>query len=65
MAIHSAGYTYVDKVNGLISTPRTVTSDPIRGLLIPKAALRDLRTYFKGVYPDLAEKPFSATRLCW
>jgi len=61
-AFHSAGYT--NEVNS-ISTPHTVTSDPVRGLLIPKAVARDLRMNLKNVYPDLAEKPFCATRLCW
>jgi sarcosine oxidase/L-pipecolate oxidase len=67
MAIHSAGYTYFDEANGqgTISTPRTLTSDPVRGLLIPKSVVQDLRMHLKNVYPDLAEKPFSGTRLCW
>ncbi|KIM40277.1 hypothetical protein M413DRAFT_175851 [Hebeloma cylindrosporum] len=67
MAIHSAGYTYFDEANGhrMISTPRTLTSDPVRGLFIPKSVVRDLRMHLKNVYPDLAEKPFSGTRLCW
>ena len=67
MAIHSAGYTYFDEANGqgTISTPRTLTSDPVRGLFIPKSVVRDLRMHLKNVYPDLAEKPFSGTRLCW
>ncbi|KAF8911466.1 FAD dependent oxidoreductase [Gymnopilus junonius] len=65
MAIHAAGYTYFDEPNGTISTPRTITSDPARGLLIPKTALRDLRVQLRKVYPDLAEKPLLGTRLCW
>ena len=63
--MHAAGYTHTDEVNGAISTPYTVTSDPVRGLLIPKSVVRDLRMHLKNVYPDLAEKPFCATRLCW
>lgn len=68
MAIHSAGYTYFDgdtNSHGAISTPRTLTSDPVRGLLIPKSAVQNLRMHLKNVYPELAEKPFSGTRLCW
>jgi len=68
MAIHSAGYTYFDgdtNSHGAISTPRTLTSDPVRGLLIPKSVVQDLRMHLKNVYPELAEKPFSGTRLCW
>lgn len=67
MATHSPGYTYFDEAygQGTISTPRTLTSDPVGGLLIPKSAIRDLRMHLKNVYPDLAEKPFSGTRFCW
>jgi sarcosine oxidase/L-pipecolate oxidase len=65
-AIHCAGYTHIDEAkNGTISTPHTITSDPVRGLLIPKSVVRDLRMHLKNVYPDLAAKPFCATRLCW
>ncbi|KAJ2928290.1 hypothetical protein H1R20_g8794, partial [Candolleomyces eurysporus] len=62
MAIHSAGY--VHPING-ISTPRTSNSDPQDGTAIPRAGLNELREQLRQVYPDLAEKPFSATRLCW
>ncbi|KDR75708.1 hypothetical protein GALMADRAFT_97490 [Galerina marginata CBS 339.88] len=65
VAIHCAGYTHFDEANGSISIPRTITSDPVHGLLIPKPALQDLRMYLRKVYPDLAEKPFVGTRLCW
>ena len=62
MAIHSAGY--VHPING-ISTPRTSSSDPRDGTAIPRASLNELREQLRQVYPDLAERPFSATRLCW
>ncbi|KAG6902365.1 hypothetical protein C0995_000927 [Termitomyces sp. Mi166 len=62
MAMHLAGYTHS---NGGISRPRTITDDPIRGLAIPKYNVREIRTQLRRVYPELAEKPFSATRLCW
>ncbi|KAF7353931.1 DAO domain-containing protein [Mycena venus] len=48
-----------------ISTPRTITSDPETGLLIPKANVRDIRDGLRKVYPTLVEKPFVATRMCW
>jgi len=64
-ATHSAGYTHTDEANRKISTPHTLVSDPVRGLLIPKSVVQDLRMHLKNVYPDLAEKPFCATRLCW
>lgn len=60
--MHLPGYTRT--VNG-ISTPWTVVDDPDRGLLVPKANLQILRKCLQEVYPALAEKPFSATRLCW
>ena len=67
MAVHSAGYTHFDEAyaQGTISTPRTLTSDPVCGLLIPKSVVQELRMHLKNVYPDLAEKPFIGTRLCW
>ncbi|KAK0195755.1 FAD dependent oxidoreductase [Armillaria mellea] len=48
-----------------ISTPRTVVSDGEDGLRIPKADLNELRTRFKEVFPELANKPLLRTRLCW
>lgn len=62
MAMHLPGYTHMV---GNISTPRTSVSDPERGLFIPKANLQELRRCLREVYPLLADKPFSATRLCW
>ncbi|KAJ6589812.1 FAD dependent oxidoreductase [Mycena vulgaris] len=64
MAVHAAGYTHsVGRDN--ISTPRTITSDPETGLLIPRANAKELRDGLRMVYPALADKPFVATRLCW
>lgn len=62
MATHSAGYTHT---RGTVSTPRTISSNPVDGHCIPKASLQELRKHLRGVYPDLADKPFSNTRLCW
>ncbi|KAG5715025.1 L-pipecolate oxidase [Termitomyces sp. T112] len=63
MAMHLAGYTHSN--GGEISRPRTIIDDPIRGLAIPKYNVQQLRTHLRMVYPELAGKPFSATRLCW
>ncbi|KAJ7244158.1 FAD dependent oxidoreductase [Mycena haematopus] len=64
MAVHSAGY--VQSVGAKkISTPRTITSSPEGGLLIPKTDVKELRDGLRMVYPALAEKPFVATRMCW
>ncbi|KAF5322107.1 hypothetical protein D9619_001973 [Psilocybe cf. subviscida] len=65
VAIHAAGYAHYEGSNPAISTPRTSTSHPTDGLLIPRAALEALRSHLRDLYPELAEKPFSGTRLCW
>ncbi|PBK82863.1 FAD dependent oxidoreductase [Armillaria gallica] len=62
MAIHSRGYTHTKDA---ISTPRTVVSDGVDGLRIPKADLNEIRIRFKEVFPELANKPLLRTRLCW
>ena len=61
-AIHSTGYTHI--VGG-ISEPRTITSHPNEGHRIPKSMAKAVREGISEVYPDLAEKPFQTTRLCW
>ncbi|KAI0042630.1 FAD dependent oxidoreductase [Auriscalpium vulgare] len=68
MAIHETGFTsYIVNTDGGkgISTPRTVTSHGSDGLLIPQSRAKMLRTKLGAVYPELAEKPFSGTRMCW
>ncbi|KAF8622651.1 hypothetical protein AX15_006762 [Amanita polypyramis BW_CC] len=68
LATHKFGYTNYVTIDGHtteISTPRTVMTDPVRGLCIPKGDIQLLRSYLRQVYPDLAEKPFIGTRLCW
>ncbi|KIK69060.1 hypothetical protein GYMLUDRAFT_152711 [Collybiopsis luxurians FD-317 M1] len=62
MAIHAPGFTHT--VNG-ISTPRTVVTHPKDGLFIPTSYAQQLRDGLAAVYPELAKKPFSSTRLCW
>ncbi|KAJ6497714.1 FAD dependent oxidoreductase [Mycena sanguinolenta] len=64
IATHSAGYVQSVGANK-ISTPRTITSDPDNGLLIPKSNVKELRDGLRKIYPALAEKPFVATRMCW
>lgn len=50
-----------------ISTPRTITSHPDSGdgLRVPRSALRALRECLRQVYPELAERPWAGTRMCW
>jgi glycine/D-amino acid oxidase-like deaminating enzyme len=65
LAMHAAGYTHIPMTGPPVSTPRTITSHAQDGLRIPKSSARALRHHLREVYPDLAEKPFSGTRLCW
>ncbi|CDO77050.1 hypothetical protein BN946_scf184403.g25 [Trametes cinnabarina] len=68
LAIHDCGYTQPlksRKADTTVSTPRTVLSHGPDGLRIPKASLQKLRAELAQVYPELAKKPFAATRLCW
>ncbi|TBU41966.1 FAD dependent oxidoreductase [Dichomitus squalens] len=67
-AIHSGGFVQKIKIANsdvYVSTPRTVTSDGVDGLRIPRAALKALRTNLARIYPEIGSKPFFGTRLCW
>lgn len=65
-AIHDGGYAHpVDTDGQPISTPRTVLSNGKDGLRIPREAVTALRDGLRSVYPELAEKRFTSTRLCW
>ncbi|XP_006461240.1 hypothetical protein AGABI2DRAFT_70165 [Agaricus bisporus var. bisporus H97] len=63
VAIHGPGHLHT--ANGAISTPRTILSHPDNGSAIPKSSLPLLRKCLRELYPDIAEKPFRGTRLCW
>ncbi|TFK51113.1 FAD dependent oxidoreductase [Heliocybe sulcata] len=68
MAIHSGGYSNFDpsyQSRTPISVPRTITSHGADGLKLPKRMVQALREHLRAIYPELAQKPFSATRLCW
>jgi len=65
MAIHCAGHTFADPANSGISTPRTSLSHADDGLRIPRSAAQALRSNLRLVYPELANQPFSETRICW
>ncbi|KAF9243140.1 FAD dependent oxidoreductase [Melanogaster broomeanus] len=56
-----------DGIPRKISTPRTITSHPASGdgLRVPRSALIVLREQLRRVYPELAEKPWAGTRMCW
>ncbi|KZT23554.1 FAD dependent oxidoreductase [Neolentinus lepideus HHB14362 ss-1] len=68
MAMHVGGYTNFDAIyqsRRPVSVPRTITSHGTDGLKIPKPMLKTLREHLRAIYPELAEMPFSGTRLCW
>jgi len=49
----------------LVSTPRTIISHPETGHAIPRVMANNLRFGLRGIYPELADVPFSGTRMCW
>lgn len=46
-----------------ISSPRTIVTNP--GDFIPAAAERALRDNLREIMPELADRPFDRTKLCW
>lgn len=64
-AIHDGGYVNLPDSSTPISTPRTISSHGPAGLKIPKVMADKLRAGLKEIYPELAERPFCKTRLCW
>ncbi|KAI9441668.1 FAD dependent oxidoreductase [Lactarius indigo] len=67
-AFYDSGVVYYppgDADNQPVSTPRTFSSHGDDGLRVPRSNVRRLRSSLRDVYPELAEKSFAATRLCW
>ncbi|KAI0783071.1 FAD dependent oxidoreductase [Abortiporus biennis] len=64
MSIHHSGHTWTSSTSS-ISTPRTKLSDGEDGLRVPKERIQAFRKHLQEVFPGLAKKPFSGTRLCW
>lgn len=64
MGIHSNGYLCASD-NSTASVPRTAVTHGVDGLRIPKEAVKAFREGLRSVYPELGEKPFQGTRLCW
>ncbi|KAI0343725.1 FAD dependent oxidoreductase [Trametopsis cervina] len=64
-ALHGSGFLHRPSAPDGPSTPRTKLSDGDDGLRIPREAVKDMRTYLSQIYPELAQKPFDSTRLCW
>lgn len=67
LAFHDSGVVYhaPGDTENPVSTPRTVSSHGEDGLRVPQSFLKRLRSALRNTYPELAEKPFTATRLCW
>ncbi|KAI5121451.1 hypothetical protein M0805_009559 [Coniferiporia weirii] len=55
----------LDAASAKISSPRTVFSHGPDGLKIPQPDAQIIRDCLQEVYPELANKPFNYTRLCW
>ncbi|KZO90340.1 FAD dependent oxidoreductase [Calocera viscosa TUFC12733] len=69
VAVHHAGYTNPQEssIPGIapISTPRTAVDGGTPGTAIAKAMVLELRQKLKEIYPELGNKPFNYTRMCW
>lgn len=65
MGIHSNGYLCASSDSSTTSAPRTAVTHGADGLRIPKEAVKAFRESLRSVYPELGEKPFQGTRLCW
>ena len=73
-AVHGAGFTYRSGPSS-VSTPvfpaspsQTDQQDYKTGQFetaVPRAALQELRGHLAQTYPDLANKPWAGTRMCW
>ncbi|KAF2813904.1 sarcosine oxidase [Mytilinidion resinicola] len=55
--------TFPSQTSITVSQPLTAVSDPT--LSVPAEGLAACRAFLREVYPSLAERPFSATRICW
>ena len=64
-AVHESGVANYPNPQEKISTPRTVLSHGEDGLRVPKSKIREMRQHLRRLFPDLAEKPFASTRMCW
>ncbi|KZS88241.1 FAD dependent oxidoreductase [Sistotremastrum niveocremeum HHB9708] len=68
-AIHAAGYVNPQpssNPSNVISTPVTLDSEPNSShLRIPAQASALLREHLRSVYPQLADKEWLGTRVCW
>jgi sarcosine oxidase/L-pipecolate oxidase len=64
-AIHGAGYLNPTPSQNNISVPRTKLTPGAEDGMIPLAMLHKLRSGLSEIYPELAAKEFTSTRICW
>lgn len=68
-AFHLRGWTNeqpsLSDAEKQVSVPRTGHFQGKLGENVPKDAIHRLREQLRRVYPDLAKKPFSGSRMCW
>ncbi|WVF69409.1 hypothetical protein IAT40_004186 [Kwoniella sp. CBS 6097] len=62
-AIHQKGY--INPSQGLPSYPRTTLTAGHENQQIPAEAKQDLQAGLKRVYPELADREWITSRLCW
>ncbi|WVW84352.1 hypothetical protein I302_106386 [Kwoniella bestiolae CBS 10118] len=62
-AIHQQGY--LNPIGDYRSLPRTILTPGYERQHIPQEAADALKAGLARVYPELAQKPWSNTRLCW
>ncbi|KAM0752595.1 FAD dependent oxidoreductase [Meredithblackwellia eburnea MCA 4105] len=64
-AIHGAGYLNPSTELGLPSVPRTTLTPGCEKDQIPLSAQQELLAGLQTVYPELAKKGWTGSRLCW
>ncbi|KAF2500613.1 sarcosine oxidase [Lophium mytilinum] len=55
--------TFPSQTTITVSQPLTAVDDP--SLVVPAEGLAACRAFLREVYPSLAERPFSSSRICW
>lgn len=69
VALHSMGYSNsqssLSDPGVQVSVPRTGRFQGSLDEQIPKESVDELRANLARIWPELAKKPFSGTRMCW
>ena len=68
-ALHHRGWTNdqssLSDKNAIVSVPRPGYFNGKLGENISRGAIRELRRELRRVYPELGDKPFTSSRMCW